>query len=169
MRTFWWVGVALLGAGAVPGAAQSAPSLTVAGLETGVERGQLESRVAELGGRLECKGSAVDRRFAECSAVLKRAPDGRHWNLLASMVDGNAAILLLTAPFDAPRLTAFREELTQALGRPNLNSRGGQDSFEWVRAGRMLRLTSRHQGGRLEVAVSLVEGRLLDQLTPTTE
>ena len=162
MLSFYRLGLFLLLPAGPP--AQAGPPLALLGLAPGIPRAALEERVARLGGRLACKTSGVDSRFAECTTVLPHAPDGRRWSLLASLVDGSAAILLLTAPFDAKELVSFREELTGTLGRPNLRQRADQESFEWIRAGKMMRLTSRRGDGRLKVSVSLLQGDLLDPL-----
>ncbi|MBM4187132.1 MAG: hypothetical protein FJ206_07450 [Gemmatimonadetes bacterium] len=120
--------------------------------------------MAKLGGRLSCRASSVDRRFAECGATLTAAPDGRRWELLASMVDGTGAVLLLKTSVEAPDVAAMRAQLTTDLGRPNYRKQGEQQSFEWIRSGRMLRLTSRPERGKTVVSVSLVEGSVLDAL-----
>jgi hypothetical protein len=149
-----------------PGRAQAAagPALELLGLSPGGTQADLETQVAALGGKLSCKQSGVDRRFAECKASLTRTPDGRRWAALASVVEGTTAIILLTATLDEPALARLRQDLTNSLGRPNLKTRGKDETYEWVRRGRMLRLASRREGGHLAVGVSLIEGKVLDQL-----
>lgn len=140
------------------------PSFGLLGLAPGLVQSDLQDRVAKLGGRLACRTSSVDRRFAECSAILTNAPDGRRWDLLASMVDGTGAVILLKASVETADVASMKQELTNELGRPNYRKQGEQQSFEWIRSGRMMRLTSRPERGKTVVSVSLVEGSVLDAL-----
>ena len=147
------------------GLAQSrGPALQLMGLEPGMEQGELKDRVARLGGALSCHSSSVDPRFAECTAGLARAPDGRRWQLLASLIEGSAAVILVSVGSSSAEVARFREELAAALGRPNLRRQADQEAYEWIRAGRMMRLTARSEAGRITMSVSLVEGSLLDGL-----
>jgi hypothetical protein len=134
-------------------------------LAPGTGQSELQEQVAKLGGRLGCKASTVDRRFTECAATLTQTPDRRRWDLLATMVDGISGVILLkTTLASSKELEAIRTGLTSSLGRPNYRKQASQTSFEWVRAGRMMRLTSRTERGQLQLSVSLVEGQVLDGL-----
>jgi hypothetical protein len=135
------------------------------GLAPGLPHGELQNQVAKLGGKLSCKPSTVDRRFTECTASLSQAPDGRRWELRASLVDGGSAVTLLKTTASAKAVEALRAELIDTYGRPNYRQQGSQTSYEWIRAGRMMRLTSRPQRDLVEVSVSLVDGPALDALS----
>lgn len=147
------------------GSSLQPPPLGLLGLAPGLVQSDLQDRVAKLGGRLACRSSAVDRRFAECTAMLASAPDGRRWELLASLVDGTSAVILLKTGLSGPDLEILRSSLVTELGRPNYRKQGEQQSFEWVRSGRMMRMTSRPERGRVQLSVSLVEGSVLDALS----
>lgn len=141
-----------------------APALQLMGLEPGIEQRELKERVAKLGGSLNCRNSARDSRFAECTAGLTKTPDGRPWQLLASLIQDSAAVILVSVGSSAPEVARLREALAEELGRPNLRRQADQEAYEWVRAGRMMRLTARSEAGRVTMSVSLVEGSLLDGL-----
>lgn len=164
-RARWFAAVlAFVGTTSFAAAQDRPPELGMLGLGPGVVQSDLQERVAKLGGRLTCRASSVDRRFTECTASLVRAPDGRRWELLASVVDSTSAVILLQTTVSAKDLETMRDDLAAALGRPNYRKQGSQQSYEWVRSGRMMRLTSRVERGLLQLSVSLVEGSVLDAL-----
>ena len=140
-----------------------ATGLEMLGLAPGLTQSDLQGRVAKLGSKLSCRASTVDKRFSECTAVVVR--EGHTWELLASVVDGTSAVLLLKTAISAKDLEAMKDGLAEKLGRPNYRKRGNQLSYEWVRSGRMMRLTSRSEkGAAIQLSVSLVEGSVLDAL-----
>jgi hypothetical protein len=156
-----WLAVA----GTIASAATpQSPPLGLLGLAPGLVQSDLQERVAKLGGKMSCRTSTVDRRFAECTAMLSGAPDGRRWELLASLIDGTSAVILLKTGVSEREVEQLKSSLTTELGRPNYRKQGEQQSFEWIRAGRMMRLTSRPERGRVQLSVSLVEGSVLDAL-----
>jgi hypothetical protein len=133
------------------------------GLAPGGTPGELRDDVAKLGGRLSCKASTTDPRFTECTAAFNDSGSLR-WDLRASLVDSTSAVILLKTTASKDELTSLRTTLTKSLGRPNYRQQAGQTSYEWIRAGRMMRLTSRTEKGALQLAVSLVDGAALDAL-----
>lgn len=148
----------------VSDAAAQGPALEVFGLVPGGTVADLQESLAKMGAKPVCKISPADRRVSECTATLTRTPDHRNWAVIATTVDGTAGVLLLRASIDSKGFDALREEWTARLGRPNLKHLANLDSYQWIRAGRMLKLTGRNERGRYEVTVSLVEGVVLDRL-----
>ncbi len=140
------------------------PSLEVFGLAPGGSLADLQDRLAKVGGKPGCKTSPVDHRVTECTATLARTPDRRNWALTASVVDGTVSMMWLRASTDARGFDGLREEWTARLGRPNLKHVGNFDSYQWIRAGRILKLAGRNERGHYEVTVSLVDGEVLDRL-----
>ena len=149
---------------AAPLVGQTADRLGIHGLEPGTSQAALGERVGQLGGKLGCHGSTANSRLGECLASLTRTPDHRSWTLRASMVEGTTAVLILTAPISDRDLDRLREQLIADFGRPNLRNQGTLKSYEWIRSGRMMRLTSNGSGDKREVSISLVEGAVLDRL-----
>jgi hypothetical protein len=156
----------LLAGGAPTLAAQSAgPALALHGLEPGITQSELQDRVGKLGGRLRCRRSVADRRLTECLANIARAPDHNLWSLRASIVNGTAAILLLSASLETPEADRLRDRWIEELGRPNRRNDPGLETYEWNRNGRTMRLTAHGAGeGRRDISVSLVQTAALASL-----
>jgi hypothetical protein len=77
-------------------------------------------------------------------------------------MDSAAGIITLSAAVDSSGLRRWRDDLERRYGRVPVRTQGGQSMLQWVRRGRMLRLTWRHERGGLTASVSLVDGRVLD-------
>jgi hypothetical protein len=132
------------------------------GFRAGASLDELSARLASLsGGRLRCKRAKLDPSVNECRAVLQSAELGRV-DVWVSAIDSMAGVLTLSAPVDFNRLDLWRDELLQRYGRVNPRVQGTQSMLQWVRRGRMLRLTWRLEGGQPTASVSLVDGRVLD-------
>lgn len=86
----------------------------------------------------------------------------------ASLVHDSLAILLLTAEASDTVLTRWAEGLREAYGVAAIRREHGVIARQWVRARRMIRVTSRREGSRHVVSVSLVDGVLLDALDATS-
>jgi hypothetical protein len=132
------------------------------GFRAGARLDELSARLASLsGGSLRCKRAKLDPSVSECRAVLHSAELGRV-DLWVSAIDSVAGVLTLSAPLDFSRLDLWRDELLQRYGRVNARVQGTQSMLQWVRRGRMLRLTWRLEGGQPTASVSLVDGHVLD-------
>jgi hypothetical protein len=79
-----------------------------------------------------------------------------------SAMDSAAGVITLSAAVDSSALGAWRRDLEQRYGRVAVQRQGGQSMQQWVRRGRMLRLTWRTERRELTASVSLVDGRVLD-------
>jgi hypothetical protein len=77
-------------------------------------------------------------------------------------MDSAAGVITLSAGLDSASLRSWRRELERRYGEVPAKTQGGQSMLQWVRRGRMLRLTWRTERGELTASVSLVDGRVLD-------
>lgn len=146
-----------------PLAAQD-PDLEVFGLAPGRPLAALQAQFAKLGAKPACKKSPAEPRLTECTGALSASPDRRSWSLTASVVDDTAGVLMLRTSVDLRSRDGIREDWVARFGRPNLRKRGDQESYEWIRGGRMLRLSSRPEGGRYHLLATLVDGAVLEKL-----
>jgi hypothetical protein len=131
------------------------------GFRAGARLDELSFQLSTLDGRLRCRQSKLDHSVSECRGVLKSAELGRV-DLWVSAIDSMAGVMTLSGPVDFARLDLWRQELLQRYGRVNARVQGSQSMLQWVRRGRMLRLTWRLEGGQPMASVSLVDGHVLD-------
>jgi hypothetical protein len=83
-------------------------------------------------------------------------------NLWVSAMDSVAGIIMLSGGVTADQLDAWRESIERRYGRVDAQVQGTQSMMQWVRHGRMLRLTWRIEKGEKTASVSLVDGSVLD-------
>jgi hypothetical protein len=105
----------------------------------------------------------VDPRIADCRGSL-RIGGGQRLSVTGSLVSGETAILLLAGPTTAEQVSRWRLELATKYGDAPVRTEHGQQSWQWIRRQRMIRLTSRTEAGERVASVSLVDGPLLDNL-----
>jgi hypothetical protein len=98
----------------------------------------------------------------ECRADLTDRELGRSVNLWISAMDSVAGIMTISAVVDSGQLHLWRESLEEQYGRVGARVQGTQRMLQWVRRGRMLRLTWRLERGEKVASVSLVDGHVLD-------
>lgn len=115
-----------------------------------------------LNGALRCRGS-TDPRIRECRGTI-RGPAGAPVALLVSLVDGQAAIILLTSALAPEEADAWQTELALAFGEVTPSRQNSQLSWRWIRRGQMLRFTRRAETRGLVASISLIDGPLLDGL-----
>lgn len=142
--------------------AQDTSALRFRGFRAGATLGQLDAIVRRSGGSaLGCDRARRDPRVSECRAALEDSAAGRV-EVWVSAMDSAAGVITLSASLDSTTLGTWRRELEQRYGRVGVKRQGGQSMMQWVRRGRMLRLTWRTERGELAASVSLVDGRVLD-------
>lgn len=133
------------------------------GFRAGARLDELAAQLDKAGaGSLRCRQSKVDPRVRECRAVL---PDAEPWGRLSlwvSAMDSAAGVMTLSAAVSPDQLESWREELERQYGRVGKRVQGTQSMLQWVRRGRMLRLTWRLERGEKVASVSLVDGHVLD-------
>jgi hypothetical protein len=146
-------------------AAQTAslPPLSFLGFEAGAPLDAVGRQVEALGGRgLRCDRARRDRTVRECRAVVVDPASGRPLNLWLSSMDSSTGVLTLSSPVSGVELDAWRSGLETAFGVVDANVQGPQWMLQWVRQGRMLRLTWKIENGAKVASVSLVDGWVLD-------
>jgi hypothetical protein len=163
----WFVAVGLL---LVPtpnrlNAAPAAPdtaALEFLGFRAGARLDEMALHLHGAGGKLRCRRSKIDRRVNECRAVLDADRFGGAAELWVSAMDSVAGVITLSGVLAPEELESWRERLETRYGRVGPRIQGTQSMLQWVRRGRMLRLTWRIERGEKVASVSLVDGRVLD-------
>lgn len=144
--------------------AQSAlPPLSFLGFEAGARLDAVSQQVQALGGSgLRCDRSKRDRTVAECRATLFDPVWSRPVSLWLSSMDSASGILTISGPVTGEQLDAWKSELESAFGGVGARVQGPQWMLQWVRQGRMMRLTWRVDNNAKVASVSLVDGFVLD-------
>jgi hypothetical protein len=156
--------LALLAAAASQGAAQeSLPPLSFLGFEAGARLDAVSLQVQALGGTgLRCDRSRRDHSVSECRATLFDPVWSRPVSLWLSAMDSATGVLTLSGPVTGEQLDGWKTELESAFGGVGARVQGPQWMLQWVRHGRMLRLTWRIDNNVKVASVSLVDGWILD-------
>lgn len=124
---------------------------------------EIRERATQQGrGTLGCRAGVADQRLLECRGGLPELDSGRSVDIWVSVINGRAAITLLSARLTEARLARWRELLEGRYGPTRERRQGPARMLQWVRNGRMLRLTWRPRGRDFEASVSMVDGPLLD-------
>ena len=132
------------------------------GFRAGARLDELQATVRRLdGGRLRCSSAKRDPRVSECRALVKH-PELGAVDLWVSAVDSSAGVITLSRSVDAELLSRWRETLERRYGKVDATAQGSQWMMQWVRSGRMLRLTWRLDKRDTVASVSLVDGHILD-------
>lgn len=138
-------------------------TLQFLGFQAGLTVTELRDRATEGGGgTIDCKRSDTDIRLGECRGGLPNLDAGRSVDLWASMIDGRGAVTTLSAQLTAARFDRWRSFLEGRYGRSVEKRQGPMTLLQWIRDGRMLRLSWRAKGRDVEASVSFVDGPLLD-------
>jgi hypothetical protein len=138
-------------------------ALEFQGFRAGARLSAIDSMVRSLGGsRFRCDRAKADRHVMECRAVFADPELGGPVNLWVSAMDSVAGIIMLSGGVTADQLDAWRESIERRYGRVDAQVQGTQSMMQWVRHGRMLRLTWRIEKGEKTASVSLVDGSVLD-------
>lgn len=159
--------ILLLAAGTLSAQARTVgdtAALEFFGFRAGAHLREVSARIGGLsGGRLRCASSRLDRRVADCRALLSHPDIGGEVELWLSAIDSIAAVLTLAANTPTEQLDGWRHSLERRYGRVGTQVQGSQRTMQWVRRGRMIRLTWRTQHSGKVASVSLVDGRVLDR------
>jgi hypothetical protein len=152
-----------------PGPATAAPTLPdtsalqFLGFHPGARLDELDAQLRRLGGgSLRCRRSKVDRRVSECRARLTDPALSGVADIWVSAIDSAAGIITISGTVLPERLDFWRHSLQQRYGTVGTRVQGTQSMLQWVRRGRMMRLTWRLEGSGKVASVSLVDGRVLD-------
>jgi hypothetical protein len=160
-RGAWALAAALLAS--APAGAQPVPdALQFLGFRPGAPLSLIEDQVAAHGAPpLACAGARWDRRVQECRGMLY-GETPTPLALRISVIDGVAAIILLTGVVPEAELARWDAAFEAAYGSVPLIAGGPQRMRQWIRGGTMLRLVWRGDARAPEVSVSLVDGPTLD-------
>jgi hypothetical protein len=132
------------------------------GFRAGARLDELATHLSRGGVRLRCRQSRTDPRVHECRASLRELEFGATVDLWVSAMDSLAGVMALSARVEPLQLDRWREALEARYGRVGTRVQGSQSMMQWVRRGRMLRLTWRLERGEKVASVSLVDGHVLD-------
>lgn len=124
-------------------------------------------RLDSLPSRVECRAS-IDPRITECRGTVALAGSPVPFDLVISLVSGHTAIILLSGRTSHEVISGWITELGARHGQPTVRTTQGQQTWQWIRRRQMLRLSTRPGRGRPEVALSLIDGPLLDGLDRAT-
>ena len=155
---------------AVIAPSQGLPPLSFRGFRAGMPVVEAASLIRSAGGALTCKPTS-DPRLRECTGVFPEPRPGTRFEVLISSAHDSVAVLVLSARVTGPALATNRwvTELTRSFGQPNRRSSpGGRGSWQWIRAGTMLRVAERRVGSQREASITLTHGPLLDRLGTAT-
>ena len=144
-------------------AAPDTSGLQFLGFRAGAPLDELNLQLQSLGGgRLRCRRSRVDQRVNECRGLLPDKVQGTRIDVWISAVDSLAGVITLSGNVPSDRLDFWRRALLDRYGSVSPKVQGSQSMLQWVRRGRMLRLTWRLESGGRVASVSLVDGHVLD-------
>lgn len=133
------------------------------GFRAGARLDELSLRLRSSGnGALRCKRSKADGRVSECRGVLRDSEMAPKVDLWVSAIDSLAGVMTLSGRVDSTQLEDWRRALTNQYGMVPTRVQGTQRMLQWVRRGRMIRLTWRLEGRGKVASVSLVDGHVLD-------
>jgi hypothetical protein len=151
------------------GPANAAPTLPdtnalqFLGFRAGARLDELDAQLRRLGGApLRCRRSKVDPRVSECRAKLTDPALSGVADIWVSAIDSAAGIITISGAVLPERLELWRQALRERYGMVGTRVQGSQSMLQWVRRGRMMRLTWRLEGSGKVASVSLVDGRVLD-------
>ena len=143
---------------------QDTAALGFHGFRAGARLDELDGLIRHLdGGRLRCDRAKRDRRVSECRGTVRDSAMGGTVKVWVSAMDSVAGVITLSAVVDAGTFDRWRRHIESRYGRVGAKAQGAQWMMQWVRRGRMLRLTWRNDRGERTASVSLVDGRVLDE------
>jgi hypothetical protein len=148
----------------IPPATQDTSALQFHGFRAGARLGELDGLIRRLdGGRLRCAHAKRDRRVSECRGTVRDSAMGGAVKVWVSAIDSVAGVITLSAGVDGQTFDRWRRRIESRYGRVGAKAQGSQWMMQWIRRGRMLRLTWRTSRGERTASVSLVDGRVLDE------
>lgn len=133
------------------------------GFEAGARLDSVDRRLRALGGPgLRCDRSRRDARVLECRAPLTDPATTQPLDLWLSAIDSSAGIMTVSGSVTGVDIDRWKRSLEMHFGVVDARVQGGQWMLQWVRQGKMLRLTWKIEQGSKVASVSLVDGKLLD-------
>jgi hypothetical protein len=152
-----------LGAAEAASWSPDSTALQFQGFRAGARLDEIDGVVKRLkGGRLRCEQAKADRRVNECRAVVQLGELGGAVDVWLSAVDSVASVITLSGEGAGGQVDRWRRVIERRYGSVGAKVQGPQWMMQWVRQGRMLRLTWRTDRGEKPVSVSLTDGWVLD-------
>jgi hypothetical protein len=146
-----------------PTATRDTSALQFHDFAAGARLDQIDAVLKRLGGtRLRCNRAKADRRVSECRGVAQITELGGPVDVWVSAVDSVASVITLSGEGAGGQVDRWRHAIERRYGNVGAKVQGPQWMMQWVRQGRMLRLTWRTDTDGRPVSVSLVDGRVLD-------
>jgi hypothetical protein len=137
--------------------------LSFQGFTAGDSLARVDRQVHLAGGSaLSCRTSQRDSTLQECRARLPATETRQQVEVWLAAMDGASGILTLSGRAGSGTLRRWRDSLVAQYGAVPVRTQGKQSMMQWVRRGRMLRLTWRRESGDTLASVSLVDGHILD-------
>jgi hypothetical protein len=143
---------------------QQLPPLSFRGFRAGMPVVEALGLIRAARGTLTCKATS-DLRLRDCTGILPQS--GTSFDVLISSANDSVAVLVLSVRNVRPASPTARwvADLTKSFGQPNRRTApGGRGSWQWIRAGTMLRVAERRVGSRQEASITITHGPLLDRL-----
>jgi hypothetical protein len=137
-------------------------ALEFLGFRAGARLEELNLRLRNSSGSLRCRQSRADRRVSECRGALPKGKGEPRVDVWVSAIDSLAGVMTLSGKVDSAQLGNWQDTLQSRYGKVVTRVQGTQRMLQWVRRGRMIRLTWRVEGGTQVASVSLVDGLVLD-------
>jgi hypothetical protein len=165
IRAALLAGLLLSPSGNPVGAAQAlndTSGLHFLGFRAGAHLNELNHHLRGSGGILRCRPARVDPRVSECRGRLPRTEVLPEIELWVSAIDSVSGVMTLAGRVDTDELGNWRRTLQERYGPVAARRQGAQSMLQWVRRGRMLRLTWRLERSGQVASVSLVDGHVLD-------
>ena len=147
----------------VPAQDTAPPPLEFMGLRPGASLSEVSGQLAGLGGdRMRCDRARRDPAVSECRARLFDPGTGRALELWLSAIDSLTSVITVSGPVTGEQLNTWKTTLEHDYGEVGARVQGPQWMMQWVRRGRMIRLTWRLESTGKVASVSLVDGHVLD-------
>jgi hypothetical protein len=165
VRAALLAGLLLTPSGNPAGAAQAltdTAGLHFLGFRAGAHLKDLSHHLRLSRGSLRCRSARLDPRVSECRGRLPPTEALPEIEIWVSAIDSVAGVMTLAGRVDSVGLENWRRTLQERYGRVAQRRQGSQSMLQWVRRGRMIRLTWRLERSGQVASVSLVDGRVLD-------
>ena len=143
------------------------PSLHLFTLRAGEPWNVSRERLGLLPSQVGCRASR-DPRITECRGTVALAGSPVPFDLVISLVSGQTAIILISGRTSHEVISGWITDMSARHGQPTIRSSRGQQTWQWIHRRQMLRLSTRSGPGEPEVALSLIDGPLLDGLDRAT-
>lgn len=147
-------------------ALQALPPLSFSGFQAHMPMSEARALIISRGGTLSCKPT-TDPRLRECTGAMPFPKVTPRFNVLISSVRDTAAVIVLTGNLSESDIQDWARAFTRELGTPNHKTDyRTSESWQWIRKGQMLRLIRHKADRKVEAAITLTDGPLLDALGP---